>query len=83
MYMHMCIYTYIYIYSIYYVCMYSNTHMYTHSVYMLQRQARGARVRVRVCVRPISLLTLSLLTLLDSNFPGNPLWTWEFHPLNL
>ena len=34
-------------------------------------------------VRPISLLTLSLLTLLDSNFPGNPLWAWEFHPLNL
>ena len=31
-------------------------------------------------VRPISLLTLPVLTLLDSNFPGNPLWTWEFHP---
>ena len=26
-------------------------------------------------LHPISLLTLSLLTLLDSNFPGNPLWT--------
>ena len=26
-------------------------------------------------IRPISLLTESLLTLLDSNFPGNPLWT--------
>ena len=25
-------------------------------------------------LRPISLLTLSLLRLLDSNFPGNPLW---------
>ena len=37
-------------------------------------------VQVRWDVRPISLLTLSLLTLLDSNFPGNPLWTWEFHP---
>ena len=24
--------------------------------------------------RPISLLTLSLLTLLDSTFPGYPLW---------
>ena len=31
-------------------------------------------------VRPISLLTLSLLTLLDSNFPGNLLCTREFHP---
>ena len=35
------------------------------------------------CLRPISLLTLSLLTLLDSSFPGNPLWTWEFHPFEL
>ena len=26
-------------------------------------------------IRPISLLTLSLLTLLDSNFPGNSPWT--------
>ena len=26
-------------------------------------------------IRPISLHRLSLLTLLDSNFPGNPLWT--------
>ena len=23
------------------------------------------------------------LTLLDSNFPGNPLWAWESHPLEL
>ena len=34
-------------------------------------------------LRPISLLTLSLLTLLGSNFPGVPLWAWEFHPLEL
>ena len=27
--------------------------------------------------------TLSLLTLLDSNFPGNSLWAWELHPLDL
>ena len=33
-------------------------------------------------VRPISLLTLRLLTLLESKLPGNPLWAWEFHPLN-
>ena len=32
---------------------------------------------------PISLLTLPLLTLLDSSFPGNPLWAWEFHPFKL
>ena len=34
-------------------------------------------------VRPISLLTLSLLWLIDSNFPGYPLRTWESHPLTL
>ena len=33
-------------------------------------------------VRPISLLRLSLLRLLDSNFQGNSLWAWEFHPVN-
>ena len=36
-----------------------------------------------VDLRPISLLTLSLLTLLDSSFPGNPLWTWWFHRFKL
>ena len=34
-----------------------------------------ARHRRRPNVRPISLLTLFLLTLLDSNFPGNSFWT--------
>ena len=32
------------------------------------------------CLRPISLLRLSLLRC-DSNFPANSLLTWEFHPL--
>ena len=36
---------------------------------------------VRSELRQISLLTLSLLALLDSNLPGNSLWDWEFHPL--
>ena len=34
-------------------------------------------------LRPISLLTLSVLTLPDSNFPVNPLWAWKFHPVKL
>ena len=34
-------------------------------------------------LRPISLLTLSLLRLLDSNFAGNPRWAWELHPFEL
>ena len=33
--------------------------------------------------RPVSLLRLSLQRLLDSNFPGNSPWAWEFHPLRL
>ena len=37
----------------------------------------------RLALRPISRLTLPLLTLLDSNFPGNSLWAWESHPLQL
>ena len=42
---------------------------------------RGTDATVHVC--PISLLRISLLRLLDSGFPGNSLWTWEFHPLLL
>ena len=42
----------------------------------------AARLRGRQPgLRPISLLWLSLLRFVDSEFPGNPLWTWEFHPL--
>ena len=42
------------------------------------------RFRVaRASVCPISLLRLSLLRLLVSNFPVSPLTAWEFHPLRL
>ena len=34
-------------------------------------------------IRPTSLLRLSLLRCLDSKLLGNPLWAWEFHPLEL
>ena len=51
------------------------------------RTGRGDRRGAHRCacmrVRPISLLRLSLLRLLDSNFPGSPPWAWEFHPLRL
>ena len=40
---------------------------------LVQRSSTGAREAVTV-VHPISLLRLSLLRLLDSNFPGNSLW---------
>ena len=32
-------------------------------------------------LRPVSILRISKLILVDSNFPGNYLWAWEFHPL--
>ena len=31
----------------------------------------------------MSLLRLSLLRFVDSNFPGIPLFAWEFQPLEL
>ena len=37
----------------------------------------------KLIICPISLLTLHLLRLLESQLPGNPLWAWEFHPLRL
>ena len=46
------------------------------AAYGFERQCLGG-------IPPISILTFSLLTLLDSNFPGNPLWAWKFHPLKL
>ena len=51
------------------------------------RTGRGARSGAQLMcgcvVPPISLLRLCLLRFVDSNFPGNALWTWEFHPLHL
>ena len=37
----------------------------------------------RPLIRPISLLRFSLLRFVDSTIPGDSLWTWKFHPLNL
>ena len=37
----------------------------------------------KVGVRPISPLRISLLRFIDSRFPGDSLWAWEFHPFNL
>ena len=66
------IYKYIYIYT--YICIHWNGN---------PAGDAAERVNVRRKVRPISLLTSSLLTLLDSRFLGNSLWTWEFHPCKL
>ena len=44
---------------------------------------RHARRDRAIRVRPICLLRLWLLRFLDPTFPGNSLWTWEFHPLTL
>ena len=77
------IYIYIYIYCIY---IYTYAHVLREA---LQEDIEWSETTTE-CPKdassyllPISRLTLSLLTLLDSNFPGNPLWAWEFHPLAL
>ena len=44
------------------------------------REARAHEGQEEGSMRPTSLLTLPLLTLLDSTISGNSLWTWEFHP---
>ena len=38
------------------------------------------RVLVWMDIRPVSIPRLSLLRFVDSSFPGNSLWTWDFHP---
>ena len=75
-----------------YVCMYVCVYIYIYIyIYMCNRKCRPqpssrwvgplsrASLPENPRVRPIPLLTLSLLTVLDSNFPGTPLWAWEFH----
>ena len=83
-----CIYICIYVYM--YVCVY--IYIYTciciHVIVsvgcvLLAAFLSLTRAAGHPCLRPISLLMLPLLTLLDSNFPGNPLWAWEFHPFAL
>ena len=62
MYIYIYIYTYIYIY------------IYEHIVRDIVRCAIHAGDFEVLPIHPISLLTVSLLRLLDSNFPGNSLW---------
>ena len=80
----MCIYRYIYIYT--YTCIY---------IYIYRERERSIAIsHASVCLARVVVSTMSCdtpdlpfniipLTLLDSHFPGNPLWTWEFHPLEL
>ena len=75
------IYIYIYREREMYACMHVCIYIYTY-VSAPESTRHACRGCLRVRVRSISLLTLSLLTFLDSNFPGSPLWAWEFHPLN-
>ena len=39
-------------------------------------------IPTKIIRRPISLLRLSLLTFVDSTFPGGSPWAWEFTPQN-
>ena len=76
----MCIHIYIYIYI---YTQLNNNHDNDNS-----RRRKGATIRApdsysALRIRPIFLLILPLLTSHDSNFPGNILWAWEFHPFKL
>ena len=63
----------IYIYIYMYVCIYIYILPLSLSIYIYICMYMYTHMFTEVS--PISLLTLSLLTLLDSNFPGDPLWT--------
>ena len=56
---------YIHMYMCVYICIYIYTYIYIY---------KSVDLRIH-CVRQIFLLRLSLLRLLDSNFPGSSLWT--------
>ena len=81
----MCIYIYIYIYIYVYIYIYIYTYVYIYIyiyIYVYNYNSNYMYGRKSIdCmgVRPISLLRLSLLRLIDSNFPGDPPWAWEFH----
>ena len=46
------------------------------------RRTRRTPFGVSLWIRPIFLLRFSLLRFLDSAFPVNYLWTWEFQPIS-
>ena len=88
MYMYVCMYVcmniYIYIYT--YIHIHIHIHTYIHEAevwgsWVVLRVSLHCRIVHAYRLSPISLLGLSLLRLLDSNFPGNALWAWEFQPL--
>ena len=66
-----------------YTCIYTNSLRWSSVLYVSVFRSRRDFYPVKRVIRPIPLLTLSLLTLLDSNFPGSSLWAWEFHPFKL
>ena len=89
------IYIYIYIYIHTYSHIYTHIHMYipagspvtasdaSAATHLAGRRdtldPRASPVTGELRINTISLLTLRLLTLLDSNFPGNSIWALEFH----
>ena len=68
---------YMYMYTYMHVCMFVCMYVYIY-IYIYIYCARGAAEVSRV--RPLSLLIFVLLRFLDSNFPGDSLWAWQFHP---
>ena len=74
-------YVYIHIYIYIYICVYIYIYIYVYILYIYiyiyvpwqWAQAKGRKRQASHWYDPISLLTLSLLTLLESNFPGKSL----------
>ena len=63
-----------------YIYIYTHTHAHTHTY--ITRQVPKPLTNTNDVYSPeLSLCPIPLLTLLDSSFPGNSLWAWEFHPL--
>ena len=77
-YIHTYTYIYIYIYIHVYIYIYIDIHIHLRKwhVWCLRGRKRPRRTIEERGGGP-------RLTLLDSNFPGNSLWTWEFQPLEL
>ena len=87
MYMYIHVYIYIHTYTLYHTSIQHYMISSLRKLYTIVWSCSASAMvegRPSLLLRTISLLILSLLRLLDSNFTGNPLlWAWEFPPLEI
>ena len=72
--MYVCIYIYIYIYTSTHNTVETVLFEISNSVKPYPFALLAGASKLKPVVRPISLLRLSLIRFVDSNFPGNSLW---------